>query len=105
MGKAGEKIVNALKATNQFLADHRDNFDKIVEGTRIVYDAAVEIAKKRKVAVNAVFTGDPVADKALLQAEGVSQTLGSKGIDMELVLSLLYKILELGAGFVTFAKK
>jgi hypothetical protein len=105
MGSPGSKIADALKATNDFLTAHQGEFDKIVEGSRIVYDAATKIAQKNKKPVGSVFTGDPVADRALLEAQGIAGTLKTKGIDLELVLALLYKVLEIGGTFMALGKK
>lgn len=65
---------------------------EIAEGTRIIVDAASELALKRDIDVRDLLNGDPVHDGALLNAAAIQGEIASSGINWAAIPAKAFEI-------------
>jgi hypothetical protein len=66
-----------------------------------VFDAAGDLAETHGVDLSSVLTGDPVADRALLEAGGVEAEIEASGVSLEGALDLVEALVRFAGVFAS----
>ena len=92
-----EKFKKALDDVKAFLENHRADFGEAFEAAKVVYEKAASLAEEKEVDIREILTGDPVADRALLEAAGVEAEIEATGFSLDGALELVYAAVKLGS--------
>ena len=95
MSKSKE-IKEAFQGVQRFWENHRADFGEAFTAARIVFEKASDLAEKKGVDIREILTGDPVADRALMEAAGVEAEIEATGFSLETALDLAGALLKLG---------
>ena len=91
-----KEIKEAFQEVQAFLENHRADFGEAFAAARIVFEKASDLAEEKGVDIRKILTGDPVADRALMEAAGVEAEIEATGFSLEAALDLAGALVKLG---------
>ena len=98
-----EELKDALQGVQTFWESHREDFGEAFAAARIVFEKASDLAEEKGVDIRKILTGDPVADRALMEAAGVEAEIKALGFSLEAALDLAGALLKLSVAVAGLA--